>query len=106
MLKRDWLFLLIMIPCSVVLVWPALVWLHRLLWRISTLFVDWLLAEKPPSPPQTPAKISRQTAGEPACPCACCGHGRSEHENCADNCVADGCDCRGFVLRRGKNPHA
>jgi hypothetical protein len=102
MLKRDWLFLLIMVPSTVVLAWPVLIWLHRLLWRISGLFVDWLLAEKHSSPPKSTAKPPANRA----CPCACCGHRRSAHENGADNCVADGCDCRGFVPRRGRHPHA
>ena len=101
--KRDVVFwLLAGVPCAVMLLWlfPVLLWLAIL--AQGRRLVNWLLTERywpMPAPTKNPSGRLYRV-------CVCCGHRKATHENGADNCVADGCDCRGFVPRLDKHPHA
>ena len=89
--KRDVLFVLLVVPCLAVLLWPLLVWLDRKIMAVSRWLVDWLLTKE-----YVPARRKTGHVCDRHRQCACCGHRKSAHENGVDGCVAEGCDCRGF----------
>ena len=94
--KRDVVFwMLVGVPCAVILCWLLLVLLWLELVDMLRRLVNWLFAEH--CPPLARRKVG--LAIHRQCPCACCGHQKSAHENGVDGCVADGCDCRGFSGR-------
>ena len=94
--KRDVVFwLLAGVPCAVILCWLLLILLWLEICHLCRRLANWLLAEcYRPAPDPTENPSGRRYRA-----CACCGHRRSAHENGADSCVADGCDCHGFAPR-------
>lgn len=90
-------WILVGVPSAVILCWLLLVLLWLEVCRLCRRLVTWLFAEEyPPKPaPARPSDTGRRRNGS-----CCCGHRKAVHENGADGCVAEGCDCRGFAPPR------